>query len=185
MDRRFFAVGAAATVGAAWGYSRLTDASTRTAPRPEPSTDPADLAAELGLGVSLAGAEFASEGPQFSNATPGLPGKDYTYNSRDAIRALADLGFRHVRLPFRWERIQPRLGESLRDAEADRLEEAADWAAAAQAPLVLDVHNYGRYALAGPNGAVVRIIDEPTGAEPGVTRQHFADLWRRFDALSD
>ena len=65
------------------------------------------------VGVSIAGGEFSSDRPTFSNEHPGVAGQDYTYNSEKTFAYFADRGFRLQRLPFRWERLQPKPGGSL------------------------------------------------------------------------
>jgi endoglucanase len=60
-------------------------------------------------GVSLCGAEFGAEKADFSNENPGVFGRDYTYNSERTTAYFCDHDLRLLRLPFRWERLQPRL----------------------------------------------------------------------------
>jgi endoglucanase len=127
-------------------------------------------------GVSLAGAEFGAEGPQFSNENLGTYGKHYTYNGERTVRYFCDHGLRLLRIPFRWERVQPRLGEALDATELGRLREAVGHARKHGGEVILDVHNYCRYALRRRGVKVERIIDE----SPDVTRAHFADLWRQL-----
>ena len=61
----------------------------------------------VGVGVALAGAEFGVENPTYCNAAHGTLDRDYHYNSSASVQFFADQGFRFLRLPFRWERIQP------------------------------------------------------------------------------
>ena len=56
-------------------------------------------------GVNLSGAEFGD--------TPGKVDTDYTYPGEQAIQRLGKLGASAIRLPFRWERIQPELNGGL------------------------------------------------------------------------
>jgi endoglucanase len=56
-------------------------------------------------GVNLAGAEFGK--------IPGRHATDYAYPSSALIDYYAQLGFNLIRVPFRWERLQPRLGAPL------------------------------------------------------------------------
>jgi endoglucanase len=97
------------------------------------------IGAEICLrGVNLSGAEFGT--------VPGRPNTDYTYPAEPAIRRLAGLGMTSLRLPFRWERIQPRLGGELDAAELARLDQSVDIAKAAGLVVILDLHNFGYYA---------------------------------------
>ncbi|MFC6774139.1 hypothetical protein [Methylobacterium gregans] len=65
---------------------------------------PARAAAPACLrGVNLSGPEFGT--------VPGRYGTDYAYPSAQTIARFGALGLTGVRLPVRWERLQPRLGE--------------------------------------------------------------------------
>ncbi len=99
-------------------------------------------------GVSLAGAEFATERADFSNQNPGVYGRDYQYPQRHTIDYFAAQGLGLLRVPFRWERMQPRLFAPLDAAELARLREVVRFAGETGAAVVLDLHNYGRYRLA-------------------------------------
>jgi endoglucanase len=137
-------------------------------------------------GVSLAGAEFGSDKPNFSNANPGIYGQDYTYPDRRTIEYFAACGLGLLRLPFRWERLQPQLGQSLDAAELKRIGQVIAWAADCGAVVILDTHNYGRYrmSLFGRPRSVV--IDEKIDGTVAVSREHFADYWRRIaEAFAD
>jgi aryl-phospho-beta-D-glucosidase BglC (GH1 family) len=52
-------------------------------------------------GVNLAGAEFGK--------VPGTYATDYTYPAPASIDYFSQLGFNLIRVPFRWERLQPTL----------------------------------------------------------------------------
>ena len=121
-------------------------------------------------GVSIAGAEFGTEGPSFSNASPGTHGVEYAYDPPETFAYLATRGHRLVRLPFRWERIQPRLGAALDPVELGRLRSAVGHAHAVGLAVVLDLHNYGEYRASEGR---LRL-----GAE--IPAASFADTWRRL-----
>jgi len=131
-------------------------------------------------GVSLAGAEFGTDRPGFSNETPGVFGRDYTYNRNYTTRRYCALGLRLLRLPIRWERIQPRLGQSLDEAELNRLKTAVALAKKHGGEVILDLHNYGRYVLRHRDRTLALVIDEVSEGEVPVSREHFTDLWRRL-----
>jgi endoglucanase len=134
------------------------------------------------LGVTLAGPEFGVDQPGFSNRNPGVFGRDYTYNSERTTTYFCRQGLRRLRIPVRWERLQPALNEALDPAELGRLRAAVGWARNAGGEVILDVHNFGRYFLA--RGGKVRecIIDEVVGDAVPVSRAAFADLWGRLAA---
>src|SRR5262249_32852499 len=70
-------------------------------------------------GVSLAGAEFGADGGGFSQRSLGVLGRDYTYQSERTVAYFCEQGLGLLRLPVRWERLQPRLGEALDEKELD------------------------------------------------------------------
>ena len=131
-------------------------------------------------GINLAGAEFGHEKPGFSCASPGTYGKDWIYNGEGTVAYFARHGLRLFRLPFRWERIQPQLGGDLDPAELRRITRFLDLARAYECRVILDLHNYGRYAL--PTAGTTRefIIDERSGEHAPVSQADFADLWQRL-----
>ena len=97
----------------------------------------------LGLyGVNVAGMEF---GTQLTAQIPGEPGRDYFYEPASSYNYVASRGLTLIRLPLRWERLQPELGGPLKDAEVAAVRQQLDFAAAAHLRVVLDLHNYGRY----------------------------------------
>jgi endoglucanase len=135
-------------------------------------------------GINLAGPEFGSPVDEpsstFSNEEPGVAGAQYSYPTRQTLAGLAARGVGFVRLPVRWERLQPQLGGELNAAESGRLLATAESALAAGLDLIVDVHNYGAYYLADPAGG--RGIRRPIGSAD-VTVADFADLWRRLSTL--
>ncbi len=121
----------------------------------------AALAGPCLRGVNLAGAEFGS--------LPGKRNTDYTYPSAATIKHFADLGASAIRLPFRWERLQPKLGEALDDDELAAIDAAVGTATAAGMTVILDPHNYAYY-----NGAQI--------GSDGVAPESFALFWARLAA---
>ncbi len=132
----------------------------------------------LGFGVTIAGAEFGTDSPNFCNQNPGTPGRDYLYPSVQTIQSLAARGIRHFRLPVRWERLQTTLFSELEDRETDRLTETLDAIAAAGGTTILDVHNYGRYRLRVAGQIRDCIIDEVIDGTVPVPRAALASFWR-------
>jgi hypothetical protein len=132
-------------------------------------------------GVNVAGAEFAApavgESEGFSNETPGVPEKDYHYDTRATFDYLAGRGVRVVRIPFRWERLQRAPGAPLDPGELARLNDVVERAGDSGLKVVLDMHNYGAYYLAGDSGGVRR----PIGSAE-VTIQDFAEMWGRISS---
>lgn len=110
-------------------------------------------------GINLSGAEFGNP--------DGVAGVDYVYPSDATIAYFAGKGFTSVRLPFLWERLQPRLRGELDEGELGRLKASVEKLQAAGIRVVLDPHNYARY-----HEAVI-------GSED-VSNADFADFWGRL-----
>ncbi|MFC3695238.1 glycoside hydrolase family 5 protein [Chenggangzhangella methanolivorans] len=112
-------------------------------------------------GVNVAGAEFGD--------LPGKADKDYAYPSEEALKRIAADGATAIRLPFRWERLQPKLGRAFDTAELARLSATVDAAGRVGLIVILDPHNYAYYnkARIGTSGASV---------------SGFADFWARLAA---
>jgi hypothetical protein len=130
-------------------------------------------------GVNVAGAEFTAPNVAptntFSNANPGTYERDYHYDGEGTFTYLAGRGVKLARIPFRWERIAPRLGGPLNRAELQRLKAAVARAGRAGIRVVLDMHNYGGYYLSNGRQGVRRTLG--TSQLPLST---FADVWRRL-----
>lgn len=139
-------------------------------------------------GITVAGAEFAANSgteemlANFSNRRPGLYGEAYQYPSAATFDYLDARGISLVRIPFRWERIQPRLGGRL-DAEELRRLKATVAAARRSRPnlpggmkVILDVHNFGAYyeARSAEGPGLRRDFRERNFA------RHLVDLWARL-----
>jgi endoglucanase len=170
MTRRYFLF---APLSLAVGY--LVFAGATQEGRPASSN-----VAPVRRGVSLSGAEFGVDRPMFSQANPGTFGRDYTYNGPKTYTHFADQGLGLFRLPVRWERLQPRLGQDLDAAELGRLRTAIARAKKAGGDVIIDIHNYGRYVIERNGLPYECVIDETVGGTVPVTRGHFADLWVRL-----
>src|SRR3569833_2376521 len=112
-------------------------------------------------GVNVAGAVFNGK------TLPGVAGKDYFYPKPETLVHFASEGMNVIRLPFRWERIQPQLNGELAAAEYRRLAGVVHQATAKKLYVILDVHNYAAYQ------------NKPIGS-PDVPVAAFADLWKRL-----
>jgi hypothetical protein len=125
-------------------------------------------------GVVLAGGSFgaADSNPRFSSARPGRYGYDYSYENAASYAYLAAQGVKLVRLTVSWERLQPVPGKGLNPAELDRLRTALARARQAGIAVILDLHNYGSFAAAGPKQLVLGTPDLPVA--------RLADLWSRL-----
>jgi Cellulase (glycosyl hydrolase family 5) len=162
----------------AYRWSRLEGGT----PNPQAAVIEAQPLSRL-RGINLAGAEFAAPVSEptsrFSNANRGVHGREYTYPSRELMEYVSGRGISFIRVPVRWERLQPRLGRPLDADEALRLRRCVADAEAAGLAVIVDVHNYGAYYVASSDRSGLR---RPIGSRD-VPIAHFADLWARLSAL--
>jgi endoglucanase len=113
-------------------------------------------------GINISGAEFGSLG--------GKVNKDYTWPTAATLDYFASKGFNTVRLPFRWEHLQPKLMGKFNGPELSRLKDTVEMIRARGMKTILDPHNYARYK------------DQPIGSK-AVPHAAFADLWARLAKL--
>lgn len=112
-------------------------------------------------GINLAGAEFGTP--------PGKHGVSHIYPTQETITYFAEQGFNTVRLPFLWERLQPKLSQGFDAQEFALLTQTVRRMRVLGLKVVLDPHNYARY-----QGQVIGSDTVPLTA--------FADLWARLAA---
>lgn len=79
---------------------------------------------------------------------------NYWYASQQSMSYLAGRGVKIIRLPFRWERIQPAPGGQLRRGELRQLKAAVGRVRTAELKVILDLHNYGGYTVDRGRGPV-------------------------------
>lgn len=159
-------------------YTSAGDGSVRPISEPQAQATVLEAHPTTGSykrGVNVSGAEGTTEG--FSNRRPGVYGQDYWYASQGTFDYLAGRGLKVVRLPFRWERIQPSLGGSLDPTELARLKDCVERANRAGLKVILDVHNYGGYRLYDP--AAGSGVERKIGSAY-VKQADLADLWGRL-----
>lgn len=113
-------------------------------------------------GINISGAEFGPLG--------GKVDKDYTWPTIATLDYFAGKGFNTVRLPFRWDRLQPELMGEFDETELSRLMETVELIRARGMKTILDPHNYARYH------------DQVIGSE-AVPKEAFADFWARLAKL--
>jgi Cellulase (glycosyl hydrolase family 5) len=86
-------------------------------------------------GINLSGGELNPE------RKPAVYGKDYIYPTPEELDYYASKGFTVVRLPYRWERLQPSLLGSLDSAELGRIKKVLAAARARKMQVILSPHN--------------------------------------------
>ncbi|KUK74393.1 MAG: Endoglucanase, partial [Proteiniphilum acetatigenes] len=116
------------------------------------------------FGLNMAGADF---GKNF----PGVYNKDYTYPTAANLDYVKSKGFRLIRLPFKWDRIQHQLNGELEREELKRLRNVVDEAAKRDIQVLFDLHNYGRRYLGETRYRI---------GEGGLEIEHLADLWGKI-----
>lgn len=129
--------------------------------------------------VSLASAEFHNH-ETFENL-PGIIEKDYTYPKKADLKYYADLGFKMVRVPFRWERLENwktdkehmGLGApvELRNQDLDEIRRILQEAEELGLYVLLDLHNYARYYY-NTEEHIVRL-----NKEDGIPAKVLGDFW--------
>lgn len=131
------------------------------------------------IGINLAGAEFGTHRPEFSSGNPGLHGRDYIFPTEPCLSYFSQRGFRLVRLPLSWERLQPAPLEQLDPVYMRRVQDFLDMAWRNGCQVVLDLHNYGSYRQ-GESGRVRDLLLEVSPRKPGgLGAAALADVWLR------
>jgi endoglucanase len=110
-------------------------------------------------GVNLSNAEYGDLGAVF--------GTNYIYPSEQTISYFGDKGMTIIRLPVRWEHLQPQIGGRLDDAELQRLKDTVSIIRKHGMAVLIDPHNFGYYDKT------------PLGTKPA-TNSAFAGFWARL-----
>ncbi len=139
-------------------------------------------------GVAYRGINRA--GMEYGNDWDGWTGQTY-YEMPSSTQISAELayykgrGFNLIRLPISWERIQHTLNGPLDTDYSNGMMNYINLATAQGFTLVLDLHNYNRYATGAFNAAgnqttnyVQRVIGDGT-----LTVAHLADVWTKLANL--
>ena len=113
------------------------------------------------VGVNIAGGEFTG------SKIPGTLFKDYIYPDNATIDYFLAQGMNTLRVPFRWERLQPALGGALDAVELSRIDAVVGYATSQGASVILDPHNFGRY------------YGERVGSAAVPAEGGFGDFWSR------
>lgn len=116
-------------------------------------------------GINLPSAAFNDE------HTPGVYGKDYIYPGAATLEYYRRKEFTVVRLPFRWERLQPALFGELDQAELERIKAFVASARGQSMRVILSPHNFGRYRLNG---------EETLIGTAGVPLEAFTEFMRKL-----
>jgi endoglucanase len=145
-----------------------------------PSSIPALVPDKAFSAVYISGPEFGNRNPNYSNANPGVEGRDYWFNTEKTFDYFAKKGFGVFRIPLMWERLQPEPGGALNASYLYGIRKNISWAQKNNARVILDLMNQGRYSLLH-NGKIVKAcIGETIGDEVLITPECFAGLWKRL-----
>jgi len=121
-------------------------------------------------GVNLAGAEFGS--------IPGVHGREYLYPSAENFDYFRNLGFTLIRLPFKWERLQPDPNSAFAASEQKLLIDTVRHATRNGQSLIIDPHNFAKRRLAADGWSAEHEIGSTQ-----VPISAFGDFWSRLAAL--
>ncbi len=132
-------------------------------PGPAPTAIPANLT--YYRGVNLTGGEISWVG------WPGTFGLNYTYPRAAEFDYFKSKGLNLIRLPFRWERLQPTLNGPLDGAALAHLDIAVGYARTRGMQVLLDPHNFARYRLGSSDYLI---------GSPQVPNAAYADFWRKL-----
>jgi hypothetical protein len=131
-------------------------------------------------GINVAGAEFGAPATDaasaFSNGDGDTPDVDYHWEPKSTFTYLASRGVKVVRIPFRWERIQPTLRAKLDQDEVKRLKTTIANARDAGLEVIVDLHNYAGYYRESRDGRGIRVALGSGRLDRGA----FKDVWRRL-----
>jgi hypothetical protein len=134
-------------------------------------------------GVNSSGGEWgyastdAFAGDKYNNQLRGEYGVDWQYDSQATFDYVASRGIKLIRLPFRWERLQPTLGGPLDSTALAELQAAVSDIHAAGMQVILDMHNYGGYYAVrnGPSDAPRQDL-----GSAGLPISDFVDVWTKL-----
>jgi len=131
-------------------------------------------------GLNRAGGEFGEE-------WNGWNGQAFYTFPTDAELAselafYGEKGFNAIRLPISWERLQHHLKGPLNRHYRDRVLAFANQATAAGWLVIIDLHNYNRYATGAFNAAGVQVntYTQHVFGDGTLNASHLADVWTKI-----
>ena len=124
------------------------------------------------FGVNMSGAEFAA-------VYPGVEEQHYGYPNKSDIEYFSKKGFKLIRFPFRWERVQKQLGGELDQTEISKMKAVITAAQELGVYVILDLHNFGRYCTYS-NGVNSNDNNYAVLGSRTCSTAMFCDLWKRL-----
>jgi endoglucanase len=134
-------------------------------------------------GLNRAGAEFGDDWDGWNGQT------FYTVPNEAQLMAelgfYADKGFNALRLPVSWERLQHQLTGSLDPDYQQQVMAVVERATAAGWTIVVDLHNYNRYATGAfdADGMQTNTYAQHVLGDGVLDVSHLADVWTRLATL--
>lgn len=123
------------------------------------------------FGVNLAGLEFGTN-ENFNSSNRGGLGVNYFAEPAESIAFLADQGVKMIRLPVRWERIQPVLYGPLDEPYSNEVSALLKACESYGIDVILDLHNYGKYF---ESSGMLAFSDGT------LNEGHLIDVWQKMD----
>ncbi|WP_207532748.1 glycoside hydrolase family 5 protein [Desertivirga arenae] len=120
------------------------------------------------FGVNLSGAEFGT--------IPGTLGTHYGYPTAADLDYFKAKGFKLIRFPFRWERIQPTTFGPLNSEELSRMKTFVEAAQSKQMLILLDMHNFCRRKMTSNNSDTVFVEI----GDASLPVEALGDVWYRL-----
>ncbi len=115
------------------------------------------------FGINFSGAEFGHKDP-----LPGKHGAQYIYPGNIEIDHFSNKGFKFVRLPFKWKRMQKTLYGELDSEELGHMQDFIDLASTSGMSVILDLHSHDCLY----DGFLLGSTETPQEA--------FIDLWEKL-----
>ena len=134
-------------------------------------------------GVNRAGAEYGDDWDGWTGQTY------YTFPTKTELASeltfYGDRGFNTMRLPISWERLQHRLNGRLDAAYKRRVRSFTNQANAAGWVVIIDLHNYNRYATGAFNSAGVQVASytQQILGDGSLAATHLADVWSKIATM--
>jgi endoglucanase len=125
--------------------------------------------------------DFTAVTNRFHNENIGKLDRDYHYELQESLEYLASRGWKYVKVPIRWERIQRTINGDLSPEELIHLRDFMDRSYKAGLRVIIDLHNYGIYYENVDGVGTRRAIGHSR-----LPIASFADLWLKLaKALKD
>ncbi len=120
------------------------------------------------LGINICGAEFGEKN------LPGTLGTDYIFPSERQIAYFAKKGFKTIVLPFKWERIQPKLGEELDLSYVTLIKQFLLDCKKNNVQSIITMQNFAKYRIAD---------QEHSLGSKQLPIELFSDVWKRIAGI--